>query len=94
MGDCWPGACGVSFNKPGLIAYEDYEDAIFKTISYLHDLKLAEKWTNLGKIQKKCNSTEFMEFVFSKSACDTWLGVNIVSKCHLPSSNGLGGMMF
>ena len=26
--------------------------------------------------------------------CDTWWGVNIISKCQLSSSQGLGAMMF
>ena len=50
--------------------FTDYEDDIFEDISSLHvqGSKFGGKIYKFGgKSKKKLNSTEFMEFVFSKS---------------------------
>ena len=51
-------------------SFTGYEDVIFEVISNLHvqGSKLGRKFVKFGGIKKEeKNSTEFMEFVFSKS---------------------------
>ena len=53
-----------------IASFMDYENYIFEVISYLQvqGSKFGGKITKFGgKSKKKLNSTEFMEFVFSKS---------------------------
>ena len=53
-----------------LTSFTGYENDIFRVISYLHfqGSKIGGKMDQFGgKSKKKLNSTEFMEFVFSKS---------------------------
>ena len=63
-------------------SFTDYEDDIFEGISNLHvqGPKFGGKiYKFCGKFKKKLNSTEFMEFVFSKSE----LLVTIVWSTHI-----------
>ena len=53
-------------------SFTGYEDDIFEVISNLHVQKSkfeGKIYKFGGKSQKKLNSAEFMEFVFSRSAC-------------------------